>query len=166
LEASLFGYVETAHPLAPKPEVEAYNKKFAEVNGKQSALRAEIRKIEAPYRERLRTEAIKRDFPINVQQAVAKPESERTEGERLLADQVLKNAVITVKVDEAMTPEDLAKRKALSEQIEQLDKEWPAALPTADIVTDGDYRFSPSRAPESTVAAAPTAAFPKEKHRH
>jgi uncharacterized protein DUF1553/uncharacterized protein DUF1549/cytochrome c len=162
LEASLFGYVETTYPLAPKPEVDAYNKKFAEVNTKQGALRAEIRKIEAPYRDRLRAEAIKRDFPINVQQAVAKPDSERTEGERLLADQVLKSAVITVKVDEAMTPEDLAKKKALSDQIEQLDKQWPAAIPAADIVTDGDYRFSPNRATEGTVAAAQIAAFRKE----
>ena len=159
LQASLFGYVETSYPLAPKEQVDAYNRKFAEIDAKQAALRAEVRKIEAPYRERLRADAIKRLFPLNVQQAVAKPEAERTDGERLLADQVLKSAVINVKVDEAMTPGDLARRKALDAQIDALDEEWPAPLPEADIVTDGDYRFSPDRATEGTVAAANLAAL-------
>src|SRR5205823_5661968 len=106
LEASLYGYVETTYPLAPKEQVEAYEKKVKEINARQTPLRAEIRKIEAPYRERLRAEAIKRDFPLNVQQAVAKPEAQRTDGEKLLADQVLKSAILSIKLDEAMTPED------------------------------------------------------------
>ena len=136
-------YVETAYPAGAKEQVDAYDRKVAEINAKQAPLRAEIRKIEAPYREKLRAEAIKRDFPLNVQQAVAKPEAERTEGEKLLADQVLKSAIINIKVDEAMKPEDLARRKALDAQIKEIDKERPEPLPEADIVTDGDYRFSP-----------------------
>ena len=132
---------------------------FAEIDAKQARLRAEVRKIEAPYRERLRAEAITRDFPLNVQQAVGKPEAERTAGEKLLAAQVLKSAVINVNVDEAMTPEDLARRKALDAQIEEIDNEWPESLPEADIVTDGDYRFSPDQVTEGTVAAASLAAL-------
>ena len=159
LQATLFGYVETDYPLASKEDVDAYDQKVAVINAKQAPLRAEIRKIEAPYRERLRAEAIKRDFPLNVQQAVAKPESERTDGERLLADQVLKSAIIDIKVDDAMKPEDLARRKALDAQIKEIEKERPDPLPTADIVTDGDYRFSPDRATEGTVAAANLAAL-------
>jgi hypothetical protein len=159
LQASLYGYVETPYPLVPKEQVDAYDKKVAEVNTKQAPLRAEIRKIEAPYRERLRAEAIKRDFPLNVQQAVAKPEPERTEGEKLLADQVLKSAILTIKLDDAMKPEDLARRKALEAQIAELDKERPEPLPAADIVTDGDYRFSPDRVTEGTVAARELAAL-------
>jgi Protein of unknown function (DUF1553)/Protein of unknown function (DUF1549)/Planctomycete cytochrome C len=159
MQASLFGYVETPYPLAPKDQVDAYDKKVAEISAKQAPLRAEIRKIEAPYRERLRAEAIKRDFPLNVQQAVAKPESERTEGEKLLADQVLRSAVITIKVDEAMTPEDLARRKALEAEINKLDEARPKPLPAADIVTDGDYRFNSERVTEGTVAARERAAL-------
>jgi hypothetical protein len=159
LQASLFGYVETLYPLVPKEQADAYDKKVAEVNAKQAPFRAEIRKLEAPYRERLRLEAIKRNFPLNVQQAVAKPEAERTEGEKLLADQVLKSAVISIKVDEAMTPEDVERRKALEAQIKEIDKERPEPLPTADIVTDGDYRFSSDRVTEGTVAARERAAL-------
>ncbi len=159
LQATLFGYVETDYPLTPKEDVDAYNKKVAAINTKQAPLRTEIRKIEAPYRERLRAEAIKRDFPLNIQQAVAKPESERTDGERLLADQVLKSAIIDIKVDEAMKPEDLARRKALDAEIKEIEKERPEPLPTADIVTDGDYRFSPDRVTEGTVAAVNLAAL-------
>ena len=159
LEASLFGYVETSYPLVPKDQVDAYQKQVAAVNARQAPLRAELRKVEAPYRETLRSEAIKRDFPLNVQQAVAKPEAERTPGEKLLADQVLKSAILDIKVDDAMTPEDLARRKALDTQIREIEKERPAPLPSADIVTDGDYRFSPDRQTEGTVAAANTAAL-------
>ena len=83
LQATLFGYVETDFPLTPQEEVDAYDKKVAAISAKQAPLRAEIRKIEAPYRERLRAEAIKRDFPLNVQQAVAKPE--RTDRRRAAA---------------------------------------------------------------------------------
>ena len=159
LQASLYGYVETSYPMVPKEQVEVHDKKVAEVNAKQAPLRAEIRKIEAPYRERLRAEAIKRDFPLNVQKAVAKPEAERTEGEKLLADQVLKSAIINIKVDDAMTSEDLARRKALDSQIKEIEKERPEPLPEADIVTDGDYRFSPDRVTEGTVAARDLAAL-------
>jgi hypothetical protein len=159
LQASLFGYVETPYPLVPKDQADAYDKQVAEINAKQAPLRAEIRKIEAPYRERLRVESIKRDFPLNVQQAVAKPEAERTEGEKLLADQVLKSAIINIKVDEAMTPEDVERRKALEAQIKEIDKERPQPLPVADIVTDGDYRFSSERVTEGTVAARERAAL-------
>ena len=42
-----------------------------------------------------------------------------------------------------MTPEDLARKKALNEQIAALEKERPKPLPMAAIVTDGDYRFAP-----------------------
>ena len=56
MQASLFGYVETSYPLAPKEDVEANRKKAADVNAKVAPLRAEIRKLEAPYREKLRAE--------------------------------------------------------------------------------------------------------------
>jgi hypothetical protein len=162
LQATFFGFVETTYPLVPKEEVDAYNAKVAAINAKQAPLLAEMRAIETPYRERLRAEAIKRDFPLNIQLAVAKPEGERTEGERLLADQVLKSAIIRVNVDDAMTPADLARRKALGEQIAEIEKERPAPLPAADIVTDGDYRFAPGNATAGTLAAAQIAAQRKE----
>ena len=42
-----------------------------------------------------------------------------------------------------MTPVDAAKTKALADRIAALDKQRPAPIPMAEIVTDGDYRFAP-----------------------
>ncbi len=143
LEATLNGYVETTYPLVSEEESAAYRKKVAEVNRAQAPLKAEIRKIEAPYRQKLMAEAIRRDFPLNVQQAIAKPENERTAGEKLLADQVVKSALFQLPIDASMTPEDAARKKELNAQIREIEKERPKPLPVADIVTDGDYRFAP-----------------------
>ena len=42
-----------------------------------------------------------------------------------------------------MTPAMRRKKKALADQIAALDKERPKPIPVAEIVTDGDYRFTP-----------------------
>jgi len=47
-------------------------------------------------------------------------------------------------VDKQLPPEDLAKRKALNDQVKVLDKQRPAPLPMAEIITDGDWRFAPN----------------------
>src|SRR5919197_2310788 len=75
LVATFFGYVETTYPLAPRAEAEAYATKLKAIERRQAALKAEIKKIEAPYQEMARQEAYKQ-FPENVQRAIAKPESE------------------------------------------------------------------------------------------
>ena len=144
LEASIFGYVEITYPLAPRAEVEAYEKKIAEIAAKEQPLKEEIKKIEEPYRKRLREQQLKR-FPENIQRAVAKPEQERTPGEQLLADQVLRAGINIAPraIDQMMTPEELSRKKALNDQIAALAKQRPQPIPEADIVTDGDYRFAP-----------------------
>ena len=143
LEASFFGYVETTHPLVPRVDAEAYDRRVREVDAREAPLKAEVRKIEAPYRDRLTKEAYKK-FPEQVQQAIAKPEAERTAGERLLAQQVIENVNIPASaIDGAMTPEDAAKKKRLAAEIAALEKRRPAAIPVAEIATDGDYRFAP-----------------------
>ena len=144
LVATFFGYVETTYPLAPRAEADARQKQVKEIDARKAALNAEARRIETPYAEKLRQEAYKQ-FPENVQRAIAKPESDRTPGEQLLAQQVVeqvnpnRNALLR-----AMTPEDAARHRALTDQIQALEKTKPAPLPEAEIVTDGDYRFAPN----------------------
>src|SRR2546425_715600 len=125
-------------------EVEAYNKKVAEIDAQIKPLRERIAEIEAPYREKLKAEAL-RKYPENVQRAVEKPENERTPGEKLLATQVIEGGlnVNGRTVERALTPEHAAERKALNDRIAALQKEKPQPIPVADIVTDGDYRFTP-----------------------
>ena len=59
IQASLFGYVETEVPLAPRAEAEAYLAKNEEINAKLSALRSAIAAIEKPHRDRLELEQIR-----------------------------------------------------------------------------------------------------------
>jgi hypothetical protein len=142
LVATFFGYVETTYPLAPRAEAEASEKALKDVETRQAALKAEIKEIEAPYQEKLKQEAYKQ-FPENVQLAIAKPERERTPGEQLLAQQVIEQINVSRAVDKVLTPDEAARKKALTDQIAALDKEKPKPIPVAEIVTDGDYRFTP-----------------------
>jgi mono/diheme cytochrome c family protein len=144
LQAAIFGYVETTYPLVPKEEADAYAKRVAEIDAQIKPLREQIAKIEEPYREKLKAEALKK-FPENVQRAVAKSANERTPGEALLATQILEGAlnVSGREVERALTSEEAVQRKALSDRIAALQSEKPKPIPVADIVTDGDYRFAP-----------------------
>src|SRR5437588_257152 len=80
LQASLNGYVETDYPLAPKDQVDAYEKKVAEIDAHVAPLRQRVREIEEPYRSKLVQEKYKK-YPENVQRAIAIPEEKRTPGE-------------------------------------------------------------------------------------
>jgi Protein of unknown function (DUF1553)/Protein of unknown function (DUF1549) len=144
MQAAIFGYIETTYPLVPKEQADAYAKRVAEIDAQTKPLRAQVSKIEAPYREKLKAEALKR-FPENVQRAVLKPENERTPGEALLATQIIEGGlnVNARALASELTPEDAAQRKALTDRIAALEKEKPNPIPEADIATDGDYRFTP-----------------------
>ena len=71
--------METDFPLAPKDQVEAYEKKAAEINAQVAPLRQAIRRLEEPYRQRLAREKYKK-YPANVQRAIAIPEDRANPG--------------------------------------------------------------------------------------
>jgi hypothetical protein len=143
LVATFFGYVETTHPLVPPAEAEAYEIKVREIEARQAALKAQIKQIEAPYEARLKLDAYKR-FPEEVQRAIAKPEGDRTPGEQLLAQQVIEQVIVGGRaIAGVMTPADAARTRALADRVAALEKDKPAPIPVAEIVTDGDYRFAP-----------------------
>src|SRR5262249_48855516 len=152
-EASLFGYVETEVPLAPKAEADAYLAKNHEIDAAIAELKTSIEHVEHPYRERLQAEKIRRDFPDNIVRVIAKPESARTPGETLLAAQVLKAASVpAAQVDKALSPDDAAKKKTLTAEIAALNAQRPKPLPMAEIVTDGDYRSAPLGEGDETIS--------------
>jgi hypothetical protein len=143
LVATFNGYVETTRPLVPRAEADVYEKNVREIEARQAALKADIKKIDAPYEARLKQDAYNR-FPPEVQRAIAKPEGERTPGEQMLAQQVIEQVNIGARaLTAAMPPVEAARRTALTDRIAALDKERPAPIPVAEIVTDGDYRFAP-----------------------
>jgi hypothetical protein len=144
IQASLFGYVETEVPLAPRAEAEAYLAKNDEITAKVTPLRAAIAAIEKPHRDRLELEQIRKRFADHIYQAAAKPEHERTAGEKLLAIQVFEAVnVQPAQIDKVLSPKELAQKRDLAAQIAALEKQRPARLPMAEIATDGDHRFSP-----------------------
>lgn len=144
LEASIFGYVETEVPLAPPAEAEAYLAKNDEINARRDELRKLIDAIEKPHRDKLELEQIKSRFSDVIYQAAAKPEGERTPGEKLLAIQVFEAVNVPgAQIDKVLTPDDLARKSDLVARMAAVEKERPKPLPMAEIATDGDYRFSP-----------------------
>lgn len=151
LEASFFGYVETTYPLVSQAEAAAYEKQVSEIDAKVAALKARIKEIQEPYQAKLRQESYK-TFPDNVQQAIARPEAQRTPGEQLLAQQIIEGVTIGERaIDRVMTPEDSARKKALVARMAALEKERPKPIPVAEIVTDGDYRFAPNGAGDDVI---------------
>jgi hypothetical protein len=123
--------------------VQAYEKKTAEIDSQITSLRQAIRGIEEPYRRRLAQEKYK-TYPTNVQRAIAIPEDRRTPGETLLAAQVIRTtSVSSAEVDRIMVATDLTRKRELDGRIRALESGRPKALPSASIVTDGDYRFAP-----------------------
>ena len=153
MQASLFGYVETEVPLAPRAQAEAYQAKHDEIDGKLAELKSAIAAVEKPHRDRLELEQIRTRFAGHIYRAAAKPERERTPGERLLAIQVYEAVnVPAAQLDKVMSAAELARKRELTAQIKGLEAQRPAPLPMAEIATDGDHRFSPLGEGDDTVS--------------
>ncbi len=165
LAAAINGWVEIEVPLAPRAEAEAYTKANKDIDAKVDALRDKISAIEKPYRDTLRAEYIKREYPPNVQTAVFKPEAERTPGEQLLATQVLGGGGggTPDELAKLMTAAEMAQTKELSSQVAALEKQRPAPLAMAEIVTDGDWRFYPNGSGDETIGCPKCRLPPPDK---
>ena len=143
MQASLFGYVETEHPLTAPDVAAAYEKKMAELDARANEVKAKLRELDQPYKDRLLPAKYKK-FPANVREAIATPEEKRTPGQVLLAGQVIRTVSVSpAEIDRIMTPEDLAQKKKLNGELAAIEQERPKPIPMAAIVTDGDYRFTP-----------------------
>jgi hypothetical protein len=143
LQASLFGFVETNHPLVSKEAAAEWQRKTDDVNARIDELRAQVRELDKPYRDRL-LPAKYAKFPQNIRDAIAIPEDKRTPGQFLLANQVIQSVTVSDnEIDRIITPADRAARQKLQAAMRQIEKERPAPIPMAMGVTDGDYRFTP-----------------------
>jgi hypothetical protein len=143
MQAALWGYVEVDHPLTSPEEAAAYERKMAEITKRIDAVKQKIRTLEAPYRKVL-LEAKYAKFPANVQEAIRTPEDQRTPGQVLLANQVIRTVNVgSAEIDKKLSPAELAQKKQMLAEIEAIEKEKPAPIPVAMGVTDGDYRFTP-----------------------
>ncbi|HXB70981.1 MAG TPA: PSD1 and planctomycete cytochrome C domain-containing protein [Candidatus Acidoferrales bacterium] len=92
--AAFWGYVDYDHPLAPKAQVDEYERIKRQLEKEITPLQQEVARIEAPYRARQREQQIQnalKTFPPDIQAAIRTPEAERTPGQKLLVAQVLIN---------------------------------------------------------------------------
>jgi len=151
LTSAIFGYVETEYPMLPDHEAQAYLNLTAELDAQVTAVREQIREIEQPYRDELKLERIEQNFPPDVLAAVLTPETERTSGQELLASQVLSIGVPRDQVEAAMSELDLTRRQLLSDQIQGIELQRPQQPAMIEIVTDGDYRYTPDRAGDNVL---------------
>jgi len=160
--AAFWTYVDYDQPLAPRAQVEEYQRAKKEIDQQIAPLRAEINRIERPYKEKeqqAKNEAILKKLPEDIRAAVETPEDKRTPGQKLLVSQMRlglpDDAVDLVPPDDPngvyrrnanlikVSDADNARRKELADKIAALEKRMPAPLPVADGVRDGDYWLTP-----------------------
>ncbi len=146
LQSTLWGYVEVDHPLTPEAEAKAYQAQVALIAEQAKPLRDAVKLIEQPYRAALLAVKYKK-WPEHIQKAVFTPEKDRTPGQVLLANQIIRTtSVLAPELDRTMSAPDLAKKRELEKQIREIEKNRPKAIPVAMGITDGDYRFTPDGA--------------------
>ena len=146
LQATLFGIVEVDHPLVPAGQAAAYQTANAQIDVEVKQRRLAIATIEQPYRARLLPAKYLR-FPKNVQEAIATPEEQRTPGQVLLANQVIRTVnVAPGEIEKIINAADASKTKTLRVEIASLESQRPAPIPMAMGITDGDYRYTPDGA--------------------
>ena len=151
MTASIFGYVETDWPMLPDEQAHAYLARTAELDERVSAVREQIREIEQPYVTELKIERIRGDFPEDVLEAVLTLEEDRSDGQQLLAAQVLTIGVPRGQVDAAMSEPDKVRREMLLRRIDEIEEQRPAQPAMMEVVTDGDYRYTPDRAGDNVL---------------
>jgi cytochrome c553 len=141
MAAVFFPFIDYDHPLTPSDEAVAYEARRAEIEAQIEPLQKQADTILEPYQQARFEEQLKK-FPLDVQQAVKTPAQERTAGQKLLAEQVLSvrdGGRRGLKLSEA----DREKVDSIQEQVRELRKGLPDALPVAAGIRDGDYRFTP-----------------------
>ena len=90
--AAFWGYVEYDHPLAPKAQVDEYDKIVKVLEKEMTPFKQEIARIEKPYRDKQRAQQVEdalKKYPADIQAAIRTPEAQRTTGQKLLVAQVL-----------------------------------------------------------------------------
>ena len=120
--AAFWGYVDYDHPLAPRAQIDEYEKIKRQLEQEITPVMQEVARIEAPYRAKQRERQIQnalKNFPEDIQIAIKTPEAQRTPGQKLLVAQVLINPeeanpdMLTVDLDASAK----AKARARAERV-------------------------------------------------
>ena len=128
--------LRTDIPLVPDHLVEKYEKQVFEIDQQVDKLTQELRLLQKPVRDRL-LEAKYKELAEPIQVAIKTDPAKRTEAQKRQAIQAIGSVGVTeADVMAALSPEDRKKAEALKQQIADLEKSKPPALPSAMAITD------------------------------
>jgi hypothetical protein len=107
-----------------------------EIDRQVDKLTQEMRLLHKPVRDRL-VEAKYKELPEPLQLAMKTDPGKRTEAQKRQASQVIATVGVTeTELMAALSPEDRKKTEELTQQVADLEKSKPAALPSAMAITD------------------------------
>jgi hypothetical protein len=138
-------------PLVAEDEVAKYNAEVDRINKLQRPLRQQKTAIEAPYKKQLVDEAVAK-LPEYLQVAWRTPAAERTEGQKLNVQQIQKtltndslaNRISDAQMIARMTDEEKRTHAALLIEIDKLEKQKPAAYPSALAIGEAGRAAQPT----------------------
>ena len=132
------------YPLVPADEVKRFEAEQKRISDLQTPWKEQIKQLEKPYRDRL-TDAKKASLPDYIQLALKTPPEQRTEGQKLNAEQVEKT--LSIEQDDllaALSPQDRAEHQRLTAKVKELEAQRPEPYPAAMSVTEAGSKAPPS----------------------
>jgi cytochrome c553 len=138
LQAVFFSSKKTEKPFASPAEIEAHKAANKAIDEQVKPYRQKILEIEKPVRDRLMAEKI--DFHVKLAQSSNALEGKTLEEFRQLTSERLRKEVElqAEEIDPLLTPEQIAARKQVRQQMEAINKTRPKMLPAAMGVIEND----------------------------
>jgi hypothetical protein len=144
MQAVFFPVKFEEKPLVPETEVDRHKAEMKRIAELQAPLKKEIDAIVKPYKDAYIAEK-KAGLPEYMRVALATPEKERTEGQKLNVIQIEKTLSGTPEsLPNRFSAADRARYDELTKQVAALDKQKPKPLPTAMAVTEKSREPEPS----------------------
>ena len=144
LQAVFFSTRAVEFPLVGADEVRQFEAAQKQITELEQPLKAQIAAIEKPFRDRLLADK-KSKLPAYIQLALRTPPEQRTEGQRLNAEQVEKTLIIEEKdLAPALSQEATSERARVQAKIAALEAGRPEALPTAMAIGEPGREAKPS----------------------
>jgi len=136
MQAVFFSTKGVDYPLVPGDVVEQHKEANRLIDERQKPIKEQLAAVEKPYKDKLFEERL-RELPEYFQVAWKTPPEERTEGQKLNAQQVERTLNIQSKdIASRLTAGDKAAIGELQAQIKKLDAERPEPYPTARTITE------------------------------
>lgn len=130
--------------LAPLPLVKTYEAAVAAVDQRIEAIRVKMKVIQRPTRERLLEKKYEK-LPEPVQVALKTPKEQRTEAQKLQAEQAMYSTTVSdAEILKELSPEDRKIVESHDSEIAALEKTKPPPLPLAQGVMESGPKPPPS----------------------